>query len=122
MRCPVFTKAMNWVSIATLFLALFWLPFQNYPVTLKVLVCLGALLVAKQAWGREKYLWATGFVAIAVLFNPMVPFVLARKTFFFLELACLGAFLLSLAILAEKPLAPVAGIINRNRRIQSQFN
>ena len=121
MRYPVFTKAMKWVSITLLLLVLFWQPFQNRPVALEILICVGALLVVTEAWRAQKLLWATGFVAIAVLFNPVVPLVLTRKTFFLLELACLGAFLLSLTVLTANPPVPKPGIINRNRRIQSQF-
>jgi len=122
MRCPVFTQAMKWVSITMLLLGMFWQPFQNRPVVLDILVCIGALLVVTQAWRIQKYFWATGFVAIAVLFNPIVPLVLTRKTLFLLELVCLAAFLLSLTVLTAKPVAREPGIINRNRRIQSKFH
>lgn len=116
------TKTMKWVSITMLLLALFWQPLQDHQVALGVLVCIGALVVVTQAWRTQNYFWATGFVAIAVLFNPIVPLALTRRTFFLLELACLGAFLLSLTVLTGKPLTPAPGIINRNRRIQSQFH
>lgn len=116
------TKTMKWVSIAILLLALFWQPLQNHQVALEILICVGALLVVTQAWRTQKYFWATGFVAIAVLFNPIVPLALTRKTFFLLELVCLAAFLLSLTVLTGKPLAPAPGIINRHRRIQSHFH
>lgn len=116
------TNAMKWVSITMLILELFWPPFRNRPLALEVLICVGALLVVTEAWRVQKPLWATGFVAIAVLFNPVVPLALARKTFFLLELACLGAFLLSLTVLTTKPLAAEPGIINPNRRIQSKFH
>jgi Family of unknown function (DUF6804) len=121
-RSPLLTKTMKWVSITMLLLALFWQPLQNHHVALEILVCIGALLVVTQAWSARKYFWASGFVAIAVLFNPIVPLVLTRRTFFLLELACLSAFLLSLTGLTAKPLIPAPGIINPNRQIQSQFH
>lgn len=116
------TKTMKWISITMLLLALFWQPLQNHQVTLEILICAGALLVVMQAWRAQKYFWTTGFIAIAVLFNPIVPLVLTRRTFFLLELACLGAFLLSLLVLTGKPLAPAPGTIHPSRQIQSHFH
>lgn len=116
------TKTMKWVCITMLLLALFWEPLRSYELTFEILICGGALLVVMQAWRAQKYFWTTGFIAIAVVFNPIVPLVLTRRIFFLLVLACLGAFLVSLAVLTGKPLAPAPGIINPNRQIQSQFH
>ena len=116
------TKTMKWVSVTMLLLALFWPPLLNHHVALEILICLSALLVVTQAWSAGKYFWAAGFVAVAVLFNPIVPPALSRQAFFWLELVCLAAFLLSLTAWTVKPLVPVPGIINPNRRIQSQFH
>jgi len=113
---------MKWVSITGLLLALLWRPSTSYQVTLEILICVSALLVVTQAWRAGKYSWAAGFVAMAVLFNPIVPLALARKTFLWLDLVCLTAFLVSLAVLTAKPLVPMPGIINPNRRIESQFH
>jgi hypothetical protein len=117
----VLTKTMKWVSITGLLLALRWPPSTSYQVTLEILICVSALLVVTQAWHAGKYSWAAAFVAIAVFFNPIMPLALARKTFLWLDLVCLAAFLVSLAGSAAKPLVPMPGIINPNRRIQSQF-
>lgn len=113
---------MKWVSIMMLLLALFWPPLSNHQVALEILICLSALLVVAQAWSASKHFWALGFVAIAVLFNPIVPLALTRQTFLWLEWVCLAAFLLSLTGLTGKPLAPAPGILNPTRQIQSQFH
>jgi hypothetical protein len=118
----VLTKTMKWVSITGLLLALRWPLSTSYQVTLEILICVSALLVVTQAWHAGKYSWAAGFVAIAVLFNPLVPLVLARKTFLWLDLVCLAAFLVALTGSTAKPLVPIRGIVNPNRRIQSQFH
>lgn len=118
----MFTKTMKWISITGLLLALRWPPSTSYQVTLEILICVSALLVVTQAWRAQKYFWAAGFVAIAVLFNPIVPLALARKTFLWLDLVCFAAFLVSLGVLTARPIATVTGIINPNRRIQSQFS
>jgi len=75
------TAIMKWVSIAILLLGF----FENLPVgsqewsvrnggyleLFNMLVCLSALLVVAEGFRGRKYFWASGFVAIAVLFNPI---------------------------------------------------
>src|SRR5215831_19564145 len=93
MRFPMLTKIMKWVSIAALLLAVLRLPTGSYQALLEIVVCMSGLLAATQAVRAGKYFWATGFVAIAVLFNPVVPVALARRTFLWLDLVCLMTFL-----------------------------
>jgi hypothetical protein len=57
-------------------------------------VCLTAVLAAIQAGGEGRYLWVSGFIAMAVLVNPVVPVPLTRVP----ALAMLG---ICLAILAS---------------------
>ncbi|MGA2632155.1 MAG: DUF6804 family protein [Terriglobia bacterium] len=116
------TKTMKWVSITMLLLALLWPPSTSYQLTLEILISVSALLVVTQAWRAGKYFWAAGFVAIAVLFNPVSDLTFSPPVFIGLGWVCVGAFVLSLAGFTEKPLAPMPGIINLNRRIQSQFS
>jgi hypothetical protein len=113
---------MKWGSIAGLLLALRWVPSANYEVALDILICVSALLVVTQAWRAGQFFLAAGFVVVAALFNPIVPLALSPKTFFWMELVCLAAFLFSLTAGTVKPLVPAPGIINPNRRIQSQFH
>jgi hypothetical protein len=61
-----------------------------------VLFLASLALVAIVAYGR-KYFGVVGFTAIAVLFNPLVPFTLSRITFLVLDAVCIAAFLVSLA-------------------------
>ena len=107
------TKIMKWVSIAALLLAVLRLPIGGYQVLFEVVVCLSGLLVATQAVRAGKYLWATGFVAIAVLFNPVVPLALARRTFLWLDVVCLMTFLISLAALKTRAKLSIPSITGR---------
>ena len=66
------TRTMNWICIAVLLVAALRLPTGSYQVWFEVVVCMSGLLAATQAVRAGKYFWATGFVAIAVLFNPVV--------------------------------------------------
>ena len=81
------TKIMKWASIALLLPALFWRSSASYHLVLELVVCMGALLVVVQAVRAHKYFWATGFLAIALLFNPVVPIGASRSTFLLVGLA-----------------------------------
>jgi hypothetical protein len=109
----MFTKIMKWVSIAALLLAVLWRPTASYQVLLEILVCVSALLVVTQAVGAGKYFWVVGFVAIAVLFNPVVPLALSRKAFLWLGSVSLLTFLVSLVVLKRHPILSVPSITNR---------
>ena len=112
------TKIMKWVSIAAFFLAGLRLT-GSYQVLLEFVVCVSALLVVTQAVRDSKYLWVPAFFAIAVLFNPVVPLVLSRKTFLWLDWVCLMTFLVSLIGLKRQPTLSMASITNRTPGSQS---
>jgi hypothetical protein len=107
------TKIMKGISIAVLLLAVLWQPSASYEIMLQMVVCVSSLLVLTQAVRARKYLWAAGFSAIAVLFNPAVPVALARKPFLWLDVVCLITFLISLAALKAKPILSMPSITNR---------
>jgi hypothetical protein len=94
----MFTKTMKWVSIAVLLLAVLWRLTASSQVLLEIVVCVSGLLVVTQAVRAGKYFWAAGFVAIAVLFNPVVPGAFSRKAFLWLGSVSLLTFLVSLAV------------------------
>ena len=102
----LFTQVMKWVSVMVLLVAALWRSLAIDQVGLLVLqfvVCAGALLVAWQAGRRSKHLWTAGFIAIALLFNPVAPIVLSRMLFLGLDFASLAAFLVSIAVLKRQP-------------------
>jgi Family of unknown function (DUF6804) len=124
MRCtmlanPMFVKIMKFVCAGVLLLAALWVASPGVRVLLDILVCVGALTVATQAAARPKYVWATGFVAIAVLYNPVAPIALSREVSFWLDLACLLAFALSLEVLKSQPIFSIPSITNRRQRRES---
>jgi len=109
----MFTKIMKWVSIMALLLAFVWRPSTAFQVMLEILICVSALMVVAQAWRAGKYLWAAGFVAIAVLFNPAVPVAISRNAFLWLDALCMVTFLVSLAVLKRRPILSIPSITNR---------
>ena len=111
------TKVMKWIAIATLFLAV--LGIMSHRAILEIVVCVSGLLVVTQALRASKYYWATGFLAVAVLFNPIVPLPLSGNAFLLLEWVCLAAFLASLAVLRMQPTLSVLSITSRAPRTES---
>ncbi len=109
----MFTKIMKWLSIMALLLAFIWRPSMSYQVILEILVCVSALMVGAQAWRDGKYLWAAGFVAIAALFNPVLPVAISRNAFLWLDAVCMVTFLISLVALKRHPILSIPSITNR---------
>lgn len=106
------TKIMKWVSSAVLLLAGLRLT-SGYQILLGFVICVSGILVLTQAVRDSKYLWAVGFFLITVLFNPVVPVVLSRKTFLWLDWVCLMTFLVSLVALKRQPTLSMPSITNR---------
>jgi hypothetical protein len=94
---------MKWISIVGLLLAVFWRSSPNYQLLLQFVVSAGAVLVIFEAFREEKYLWVIGFVAITMLFNPFQPFEFSSAMLLLLDLSCVTAFAVSLAVLKPKP-------------------
>ena len=123
------TAIMKWLSIGVLLLGF----FENLPVgsqewsvrnggyleLFNMLVCLSALLVVTEGFRGHKYFWAAGFVAIAVLFNPIVPVTLPRKMFLGLDSVCILTFLVSLALSKRQPMLTVPSITSGRPRSES---
>lgn len=115
----MFTRIMKVACVAALMLMAFWQASPIAEVLLDILVCVGAMTVATQAVARPKYIWTTAFVLIAVLFNPIMPLGLSRNIFFALDLACLGAFLISFEALKNQRILSIPSITKRRPRSES---
>ena len=109
----MFTKIMKVACVGALMLMAFWQAPAGVEIVLDILICVGAMTVATQAVAQPKYGWTTGFVLIAVLFNPVVPVVLSRNIFLILDLACLLAFLVSIETLKSQRIPSIPSITNR---------
>jgi uncharacterized protein DUF6804 len=97
------TVFMKIASALSLLVAALWVPPAGVKLLMDVLISLGALAVATQAAASARTVWAAGFVAIAVLFNPLVPVLLPRGVFFWLDLAGVVVFVVSLEALKGLP-------------------
>ena len=110
------TKIMRWVPIVALLLAvMFWPSAANYQLLLDLVVCVGAIVLVPQAVRAKEYLRAAGFVAIALLFNPVVPVLRHSGNLFLLMIfVCIAPFAVSLAALKTRPLLSIPSITDRN--------
>ena len=113
------TRYIKWLSILALLLGLMMRSSAAYRTALELVVCAAALVVFAQAFRSGKFLWAAGFVLVAVAFNPIVPFAISGGMFFWVDLACLVTFAGSLALLKAQPLLSIPGIIHPHRRTES---
>ena len=113
------TRIMKWLAIGALLLGAFLASSVTYRTGLEMVVCVAALVVLMQALRIGSYVWGIAFVAIAVLFNPALPIVLSRKPFLLLDLACMGAFLVSLVALRWEPILSIPSITGRTPRSES---
>lgn len=109
----MFTKLMKWFSITALVSGLFWGSYAGFRVGMEMIVCVAALVVVTQAFRTGKYFWGVGFVALAVLFNPIVPLVLSRQVFLGLEWVSIAVFLASLLFLRWQPILSMPSITGR---------
>ena len=77
----------------------------GYYTFLRWAVCVAAVVVAWIAWESDSE-WATWpFVAIAILFNPLVPIYLQRSTWRPIDVGCAIAFALATSLVrrADRP-------------------
>ncbi len=113
------TKIMKWLSITMLLLAVLQLPVASHPVLLATVVCVSGLLIAAQAVRAGKYSWAVGFLAIAVLFNPVVPIARSGRDILWINGVGLAAFLAAAVAFKARPALTVLSITNRLPRRES---
>jgi len=111
----MFMTIMKSVSIGALLLtAIVQRSATDYQLWLDLAIFMGALVVAQQAVGTKHYLWTAAFVAIALLFNPVVP--VPRPTgdlFLLMIFVCLASFGISLAALKTQPALSMPSITDR---------
>ena len=90
---------MTWgCVVGGLLAAMSWHAGASYQLLLDWVVCAGATLVVQRAFRAKQYLWAFGFVGMALLLNPIVPvFTPAGNLMLLLFLAPLSPFVVTFA-------------------------
>ena len=80
---------VKWMSLPVLLIGSLFARFAgNYEIVVNLLVCAGALVIFQRAVAIREYLWAAGFVCVAIVFSP---FTLVIKIFLLLSFTSLGA-------------------------------
>ena len=117
-------KIMKLVCIAALLLTvLLWRAAPPNQLLLNLIICIGSLVVVKQAFRAREHGWATCFLAIAVIFNPIVLVLKPSGDFsFIVVLLCIPVFALSLAALKPPLLLPIPSMTVRNPGARSLYN
>jgi uncharacterized protein DUF6804 len=113
------TTIMKWAAIAALVIGIFWRMSFDHLDYLNFVITVGAVLVVAQAAGLRKYWWAVAFVAIACLFNPILPIELSFKVLVGLQIMSAAIFASSLQFLHTEPTMTIASITEANPRTES---
>jgi hypothetical protein len=115
------TKVMTCLSIGALLATMaFWSSARNFQMELSLVVCAAATTVLIQAFQARKYRWAAGFLVIALLFNPVIPFFrLVGGVGLSLVVLSIALFAISLVVLRPQPRLSMPSITDRNPGSQS---
>jgi hypothetical protein len=99
------TKIIKWVSLPALLVAsMFSRSAASYEFLVDLVICLGAVIFVHRAIRLKEYFWAAGFVAIAVVFSPLLLLV---KISLLMGLTCVATFVNLLAAFRTQPLPAV---------------
>jgi hypothetical protein len=85
----VLRTIIKWISLPALLIGSPFSRFaESYQPALDVVICLAAILIVHRAASVKKYYWAAGFVAVVIVFSPLV---LVVKIFMLTGFTCLAA-------------------------------
>jgi hypothetical protein len=94
-------KLIKWVSLPALLIgAIFSGLAESYKLLMDMVICLGAVILVQRALRLNEYFWALGFIAIAVVFSPLL---LVVKIFLLMGLTCSASLLALLAAFRPQP-------------------
>jgi hypothetical protein len=110
---------MQWVSIVMLLLTLWPFRISAGPLLLALVVCASGVLLVRQAIFAGKYSWAVVFVAMAVLFNPVLPIARSASTVLWANTLGLATFLTAAVALRPERRLTVLSIVNGLPRRES---
>jgi len=106
----MFTKVTKVVAALALLVGLFSHSAADHRKLIFTVVWIAALVVLTQAFYRSSYFWAAVFLAMACLFNPILPVALPASMGLLLEMAGAILFMIALAVLRSKPRLSIASI------------
>lgn len=94
------TRLTKYAAVAVLFLTiLLWSYAGGYDLLVRFAVCAGAVRVAFLAAAARRYTWATLFVGMAILYNPVLPvFPFSGRLYLVIVIASIAPFAASLVV------------------------
>lgn len=95
-------------SIAALLIALFVSTSSKFGFALSLVPCIGACIAGGEALRAKEYGWASLFLTVAMIFNPVFPLPLPYSYALIVNFLCLGLFASSLVHSKELLPLPVA--------------
>jgi hypothetical protein len=110
----------RWLRVMMLVLLLaLWRPSVDYGTLMQIVICAAAGAVVLQTGEDARYFLATVFAGIALIFNPIVPFLLSPTVFRWVCWASLGMFVFVLACLKPSQRVPVTSIADAVKECES---
>jgi hypothetical protein len=106
----MFTNLTKALAALALVLGLFSHSAADHRRLIFLVVWMAALVVLAQAFHRSNYFWAGVFLAMACVFNPLVPITLPASVELLSQMAAAILFMISLAVLRSKPRLSIASI------------
>ena len=96
------TKIMQWISLPVLLAgAMCSRSAGGYELLLDLVICIGAVVAVQHAAWKKEYFLAAGFVAIALVFSPLL---LVIKIFLLMSFTCVATLVAVLAAFKPQPL------------------
>ena len=114
------SRTVGWIQLATLLLLIaFWCSSPDYKILLQVTVCTAACVAAFHSGEHHRYILATVFAGMALLFNPVVPVALSSGAFLWACWASVAIFLCTLLLLKQRERVPFSSIATAIKRSES---
>lgn len=102
-------------AIGALLTAAIFDPYGANRLALELVVFSAAIVAAVHTVRLHEHIWTFGFVILALLFNPLLGISFSSAVLRWLDLGCLGGFLVSLFVLKSTPFPFPLSITNSNR-------
>jgi hypothetical protein len=111
--------AVKCMAVITLLAGFFWRATSNYQVLLHLAIWGAAIIVFVQAARAGKYVWMAAFLAVAALFNPILPVAISPTLFLTLNVLTAGLFMVSFKVLQSTPRLSLASITDSTSGAES---
>ena len=113
----MFITVTKWFSVAALLAATILDPAGANRLILECVVFSGAVVVTVQAVRMQEHIWAFGFVALALLFNPLLGISFSNAALRWLDMLAVVGFLVSVFLLKSSPVPSPESITGAGRSL-----